>query len=181
LVLLGVLLAAVAIRGPLLSLVGEPAAGLTFAGLLLGASALARLPRGRPRPAALAAGVGVGLGLLLPGIALRALGMPALGAMVPTSTLVIYAAALLVIAPAEEVYLRGLLQPALRSHVGPGPAIAVTALAFVAIHVPVYGPVAVPLDLGVGILLGWLRERTGSTAACAVAHLVADLGAWFLP
>ncbi|HEY8739275.1 MAG TPA: CPBP family intramembrane glutamic endopeptidase, partial [Candidatus Dormibacteraeota bacterium] len=158
-----------------------PASGLAFATLLLGAAAATRPKLGRPRPAALAAGATLGLLLLLPGLWLRAAGLPIRAWFVPPVALAAYSAALLVIAPAEELYLRGVLQPALRNSLGAGPAIAVTALLFAAIHVPAYGPAAIPLDLGVGILLGWLRQRTGSTAACAVAHVVADLGAWWLP
>jgi membrane protease YdiL (CAAX protease family) len=84
------------------------------------------------------------------------------------------------VAPAEELFLRGLVQPLLRRTVGAGGAILVAAILFAAIHLPAYGWSAMPLDLGVGLLLGWLREETRSVAACITAHTLADLGSWFL-
>ncbi|MDQ6746830.1 MAG: CPBP family intramembrane metalloprotease [Candidatus Dormibacteraeota bacterium] len=176
-----VLLAAVASRALLQDAVGEPAAGLVFALLLLGVAVVARPEVGSAGPRAISAGIAVGVALLVPGLWLKFAGLPPRAWFVEPQALLLYSGALLLIAPAEELFLRGVLQPAFRSALGPGPAIVVTALLFAAIHVPAYGPAAVPLDLGVGIVLGWLRERTGSTASCALAHLVADLGAWWLP
>jgi membrane protease YdiL (CAAX protease family) len=172
---------AIAGRALLSSMLGEPVAGLGFAVALLAIALPARPHLGNLRPWPLLAGIALGLALLLPGLWLRVWGLPPRMWFIAPQALLGYSAALVVIAPAEEVFLRGLLQPALRAALGPAPAIAVVALLFAAIHVPAYGPTAVPLDLGVGILFGWLRERSGSTAACGLAHLIADLGSWWLP
>lgn len=59
-------------------------------------------------------------------------------------------------------------------------AIAVTSLAFALIHVPLYGWHVVPLDLGVGVWLAGLRLASGSVAAPAIAHALADLATWWM-
>jgi membrane protease YdiL (CAAX protease family) len=81
----------------------------------------------------------------------------------------------------EEVALRGWMQPLARQSFGPAAAIVISAMLFAAIHAPIYGWIALPLDLGVGILFGCLREYTGSVAACGLAHFVVDAGHWWLP
>jgi membrane protease YdiL (CAAX protease family) len=168
-------------RAVLFGGVGEPGAGAAFAIILLAGAVAIRPELGSRRPAALAAGAALGILMLAPGLWLQAAGLPPRAWFIPAPGLAGYSALLFLVVPAEEVYLRGLLQPIFRRALGPGAAILITALAFAAIHVAAYGLVAVPLDLGVGLLIGWLRERTRSTAACAVAHLVADLGSWWLP
>ncbi|MFN2465895.1 MAG: lysostaphin resistance A-like protein [Candidatus Dormibacteria bacterium] len=175
------LVGAVTLRSILAGTTGEPAAGLVFAIVLLAIAVVSRPAMGNSRPRALAAGIGLGLALLLPGLWLSAAGLPPRAWYVAPPSLLVYSGALLVIAPAEEVFLRGVLQPALGGAVGVTPAIVATAILFAAIHVAAYGPAAIPLDFGVGLLFGWLRERTNSTTACAAAHLVADLGSWWLP
>jgi membrane protease YdiL (CAAX protease family) len=175
------LLVAAALRALVLPPLGEPAAGLLFALVLVAAAVLASPEVGNLRPAALILGTAAGAALLLPGLWLHWAGLPSRAWFIPAPTLAGYSAALLVMVPAEELFLRGALQPTLRRALGPGAAITVTAVLFAAIHMAAYGLVAIPLDFGVGLLLGWLRERTGSTAACAIAHLVADLGSWWLP
>ena len=47
-------------------------------------------------------------------------------------------------------------------------------------HVPFYGWHVVPLDLGVGVFLAGLRLASGSVAAPAIAHIVADLATWWV-
>jgi membrane protease YdiL (CAAX protease family) len=175
------LLAAIAARALVASLLGEPVAGLAFAVVLLAIAIPARPQLGNLRPLPLVAGIALGLALLLPGLWLAVGGQPPRMWFIAPQALLGYSAALLLVVPAEEILLRGVLQPAFRASLGPAPAIVVVALLFAAIHVPAYGPAAVPLDLGVGILFGWLRERSGSTAACGLAHLIADLGSWWLP
>jgi membrane protease YdiL (CAAX protease family) len=130
----------------------------------------------------LALGTLVGLGLLLPGVALAATThlLPRSAGLPPTA-FPAWGAATAVVALAEEALLRGVLQPRIAAGLGDGGGIAACALLFAAIHVPLYGPGVLPLDLGVGLVLGWLRLRTGGVAACAVAHVIADLGGWFLP
>jgi membrane protease YdiL (CAAX protease family) len=85
-----------------------------------------------------------------------------------------------VVAVAEEVFLRGALYDAIARVTGPTAAIVVTAGAFAALHVPLYGWQVVPLDLAVGVLLGELRRRSQTPLAPAITHVGADLAAWFL-
>jgi hypothetical protein len=78
------------------------------------------------------------------------------------------------------VFLRGSVYDAVRERAGDNAAIAVGAVAFGLLHLPLYGLHAVPLDVAVGVLLGELRRVTGTAAAPAVAHVGADWAAWFL-
>ena len=84
-----------------------------------------------------------------------------------------------VVASAEEAFLRGALFRHLERY-GLGTAIVVPALGFAALHMPLYGWGAAPLDLAVGIWLGALRATTGTWTAPAVAHILADWAAWWL-
>jgi membrane protease YdiL (CAAX protease family) len=81
---------------------------------------------------------------------------------------------------AEESLLRGSLFRAIQSRASTGLAIAVTSVAFGVLHAPVYGWAVVPLDIAVGVWLGALRAVSGTVAAPAVAHAVADLAGWWL-
>jgi Type II CAAX prenyl endopeptidase Rce1-like len=60
---------------------------------------------------------------------------------------------------------------------GSGPLIAVagSALLFAAIHVPLYGVAAFPLDLGAGLLLSWQRWASGTWTVPAGTHAAANL------
>jgi len=60
-------------------------------------------------------------------------------------------------------------------------AVLAGATAFALIHLPRYGAAALPLDLGVGVLLGGLRLLSGGTGAPATAHALADLASWVIP
>lgn len=92
-----------------------------------------------------------------------------------------WGALVIAVAVSEEVLLRGVLLDAVSRAAGPVAGAAVAAVAFAALHVPLYGWGAVPLDLAVGIWLGGLRLVAGSVAAPALAHSLADLGApWLL-
>ena len=172
---------AAALRGGAPSI---PTGALFAAALLAPALAVpairARLQR-PPAPRSLVLGAALGLALLLPGAILRAAGHHTATEVLPAPLLAAWAPAVMLVAAAEEVALRAGLQPWLRSALGPGPAIVATAAVFAAIHYPLYGAAAMPLDLGVGLLIGCLREYTGSVSACWLAHAVADAGAWWLP
>jgi membrane protease YdiL (CAAX protease family) len=161
------------------------ATGIGFAGAL---AALALLmpavgPRARHLPSArvLALGAGLGIALLVPGIMLRAGGHHTPTEVLPPLLLLGWAPAVCMVAAAEEVALRAVVQPRLRAAIGPAPAIVLVAVVFALMHYPLYGAGALPLDLGVGLLIGCLREYTGSVSACMLAHAVADVGAWWLP
>ena len=54
------------------------------------------------------------------------------------------------------------------------------AIAFAALHVPLYGWHAVPLDFAVGLVLGATRLLAGTWTAPAIAHVGADLAGWWL-
>jgi membrane protease YdiL (CAAX protease family) len=91
-----------------------------------------------------------------------------------------WAAAVVVVATAEEVFLRGALYDATEAVRGPGAAIVLGAVCFALLHVPLYGWHVVPLDLAVGLVLGGLRQGAGTPAAPAITHVGADLVGWFL-
>jgi membrane protease YdiL (CAAX protease family) len=152
----------------------SPAAGLVFAGLLL---AMCVAMRTRV-PLSLSA-VGLGLGgavLLCAPVALLRGGGPLHGGRGFAS----WALVVTIVAAAEELFLRGALYDAVRDAVDERAAILVAAVAFAALHVPLYGWHVVPLDLVVGLVLGELRRASGTPAAPAVTHVGADLAAWFL-
>ncbi len=130
--------------------------------------------RGRETPFFLAAGAGVatGLVLLLPVMGAGASGRPLSGFWG-------WGAAIVVIATLEELVIRGRLQPAWTAEAGPVAGLLVSAAVFALIHLPRYGLGAMPLDFAVGLALGGLRAVTGRVAPCAIAHVIADWGAWF--
>jgi len=99
---------------------------------------------------------------------------------VPKTDFALWAVITIVVASAEELVLRGALFNALRDSTGLVVAVVVTSAAFALMHVPLYGWHVVPLDLGVGVFLAGLRLASGSVAAPAVAHVVADLATWWL-
>ena len=73
-----------------------------------------------------------------------------------------------VVAPIlEETFFRGFLQPALRNRLGQRAAILLTALVFAGAHrsLSVFLPVLV-----LGLMLGYLYEKTQSTFASAMLH-----------
>lgn len=73
-----------------------------------------------------------------------------------------------VIAPVtEELLFRGLILRALRTRYGTAPAIGLSALLFGAFHVD---PQALVFATLVGLLLGWVAVRTGSTMPSIALH-----------
>ncbi|MFN2540201.1 MAG: type II CAAX prenyl endopeptidase Rce1 family protein [Mycobacteriales bacterium] len=91
-----------------------------------------------------------------------------------------WAAAVVVVATAEEVFLRGALYDATERVWGSAAAIGLGAVCFALLHVPLYGWHVLPLDLAVGLVLGGLRQGAGTPAAPAITHVGADLVGWFL-
>lgn len=69
----------------------------------------------------------------------------------------------------EETVFRGLGYGAVRDGIGAGWAIPVTAIAFGLAHGLV---IALPVLTAFGLILGWLRRRTGSIYPCVVLHSV---------
>ena len=89
-----------------------------------------------------------------------------------------WAAMAAVVATLEETAIRGALYRRWLEEVGPVAAIGIGAAVFALIHLPRYGFSAMPLDLAVGVALGGLRAVTGRVLPCAIAHTIADWGAW---
>jgi membrane protease YdiL (CAAX protease family) len=114
--------------------------------------------------------------LCLPAAISRLTGTPAAAG----NGFLIWAIVVTIVASAEEALLRGALYDALAARAGVWAAIAVGALAFALLHVPLYGWDVVPLDAAVGVWLGMLRVVTGSLTAPAVAHVVADWAGFWL-
>jgi hypothetical protein len=102
------------------------------------------------------------------------------GIVAPTDGYPRWAFFVVIVAVAEEALLRGSMFRAIEQRSGVVAAIAVTSVAFGLLHAPVYGWGVVPLDIAVGVWLGTLRAVTGTVAAPAIAHAVADLAGWWL-
>lgn len=102
------------------------------------------------------------------------------GVVAPADGYARWAVFVVVVAVAEEALLRGSLFRAIEQRAGVAAAIAITSVAFGLLHAPVYGWGVVPLDIAVGVWLGTLRAVTGTVAAPAVAHAIADLAGWWL-
>jgi len=170
-----VLLAAV-LRAVLLP-AGDGVSTLVFGASLLGITWLDRQGRD-PRLSAGAQiervlmGVGVGLILLVPLV-----GNPLSGR--PLASFWSWAFIAAVVATLEETAIRGVLYRRWEAESGPLTAILIGAGVFALIHLPRYGVGAMPLDFAVGLALGGLRALTGSVVPSAVAHTIADWGAWF--
>jgi membrane protease YdiL (CAAX protease family) len=101
----------------------------------------------------------------------------AVSVLVSTVTLpatITAAVASTIAAVAEEAFFRRFLYGWL-SRWGPAVAILGSAVAFAAVHAPLYGVGALPIDLGAGLLLGWQRWATGTWSAPAVTHVAANL------
>jgi membrane protease YdiL (CAAX protease family) len=104
----------------------------------------------------------------------------AAGSAVPTAPGLAWVGVVSLVAVAEEMLLRGALYDQLLSWRGQNWAIGLTTVAFSLLHVPLYGWHVLVLDLAVGIWLGTLRAVSGTVAAPAIAHALADLAGWWL-
>lgn len=149
-------------------------AALAFAALLLALTAL-HPPRRGAAGRALLLGVG-GVAVLVAPVALTR-GVPAVH---PAGSYATWALLTVVVAGAEEAFLRGALFDAVQRWRSADLAVVVTAIAFALLHLPFYGASAMPLDLAVGVALGALRLAAGSWLAPAIAHAGADLVGWWL-
>lgn len=168
----GAVLVRVSIAGP--AGASSLTAALLFAALLATGAWLARAGA-RITVRGAAAGVMGGAVLVVPVLLAHGLGTTP-----PAGNYLRWAGATAVVAGAEEAYLRGALYDAVRHAHGVDAAIIVGAVAFAALHVPLYGWHAAPLDLAVGLILGGLRATTGTWTAPAIAHIGADLVGWWL-
>ena len=139
-----------------------------LAAALLGGARLARFPW---------SGVALGIAGAAALVAISLVGVPAVttGARAQEATLAWWVPLVTVVAAAEELVFRGVLFDALKVRSGDVVAVAVTAVLFAAIHVPLYGAAALPIDLCVGVFLGCLRVGSGSVTAPLIAHVLADV------
>ena len=128
----------------------------------------ARWGRGR----AIVAGIAVGALLIAPVVSGRMTGRP-------LAAFWSWALIAAVVATLEETAIRGVLYRHWREEAGTLPAIVLGAGVFALIHLWRYGLTAMPLDFAVGLALGGLRAISGRVLPCAMAHTVADWGAWF--
>jgi len=173
--LAGLVLGAALIQALLLPL-GDFTSTLVFGGCLLAICWFERGPLapesrwGRGR--AVVVGLMVGAILLAPVVTGRLSGRP-------LDAFWSWAAIAAVIATLEETAIRGALYRRWTEEAGPVAAILAGAAVFALIHLPRYGLGAMPLDAAVGLALGGLRALTGRVLPCAVAHTIADWGAWF--
>jgi len=171
----GLILGAALLRALLLP-AGDLLSTMVFAACLLGISWFERPAAtndsrwGRCR--SLVAGLMVGAVLLAPVVSGSFSARP-VGAFLP------WAAIAALVATLEETSIRGVLYRHWAGEAGTLVAIIVGAAVFALIHLPRYGLGAMPLDAAVGLALGGLRALTGRVLPCAVAHTVADWGAWF--
>ncbi|MCA1711516.1 MAG: CPBP family intramembrane metalloprotease [Actinobacteria bacterium] len=113
-------------------------AGLLFAGFLLWGAAAVRTPVPVTRRG-LVYGIAGALALCVPVL------LTWTPRRVPPDGFALWALVVSVVAVAEEVFLRGALYDAVRSRAGDNAAIALGALAFGLLHLPLYGLSAVPL------------------------------------
>ncbi len=77
-----------------------------------------------------------------------------------------------VIAPLEELFWRGVVQPSLGAGRPPLVATAIGTAAFLAFHLPTLLLPLIGAALLGGLAWGWLRERTDGLAAPVVAHAI---------
>lgn len=180
------LVAAVALATVLRAALGGAApaasvpAALVFCAILLVALPATRsVVRVRPGRLEIAVGVAGGAALVLASFA----GLPAVTAGLRTapSTLLWWLPLVAMVAASEELVLRGALFAALETSHGEVAAVAVTAVLFALVHLPLYGLGAMPIDLAVGFLLGGLRVVSGGVTAPLLAHVLADVATAWLP
>ena len=167
---------AVVVRAALAGPAGARSVGasLTFATVL---ALLAVGSRARPQLSLRIVLLGVGIAALLVLPAALHLGVRA---SLPANAFASWAVLTAFVAGAEEAFLRGALFDAVQRRHSADAAVVVAAIAFAALHVPLYGWHVVPLDFAVGLVLGATRLVAGTWTAPAIAHIGADLGGWWL-
>ena len=91
-----------------------------------------------------------------------------------------WSAVIICVAMAEEAFLRGSLFDAITKWQNTGTALVITAVLFALLHVPLYGWHVLPLDLVVGLWLGFIRVTAKSWVAAGITHTLTDLISWWL-
>jgi membrane protease YdiL (CAAX protease family) len=103
-------------------------------------------------------------------VAARLVAGPAVGSSATVAVVLVGSLA----AVAEEAFFRRFLYARLEA-AGAILAVILSAFLFAAIHVPAYGWGAFPVDLAAGVLFSWQRWVSGSWAAPASTHVLANL------
>lgn len=178
----GLILGAALLRALLLPL-GDVFSTIVFGGCLLAISwfqgrAPSQTSAGGKASAAVGTVGGVLAGLAVAAVLLAPVVSGPLSSR-PLGAFWSWAAVAALIATLEETSIRGALYRRLEGESGTVAAIVIGAAVFALIHLPRYGLSAMPLDAAVGLALGGLRALTGRIWPCAMAHTVADWGAWF--
>lgn len=138
-----------------------------YALLLVGSLAPGQVRVGSP---ALGAAPAFFLGAAAVALAWLAVRTPAIPAGAGSAALLLDTLAAL----AEEALFRRLMYGWLLRW-GPVAAVGGTAVAFALVHVPTYGWVALPIDLGAGLVLSWQRWACGRWEVPAATHALANL------
>jgi hypothetical protein len=164
-------MAALLARPLALTVVAHPVVFLVGLFLALGlAGAVWPLPAGDGPPA----GAAVAVPVLALGLAAVAGGRLLAGGPSGSPLAAAPVALNVLAAVTEEAFFRrlayGLLAPR-----GVAVAVAGSALAFAAVHLTVWGPGVLPLDLAAGLLLSWQRAASGRWAVPAATHAVANV------
>ncbi|MCS6952143.1 MAG: CPBP family intramembrane glutamic endopeptidase [Bryobacterales bacterium] len=120
-------------------------------------------------------GILVACGIVLGGLLLRTpdIDMPMKQLLSDRVSLIAVGLAAVSLGPVcEELAFRGFLLPLLVRSWGAAPGILLAAMPFAILHGPQYAWSwrHIVLILAAGAAFGWIRHRTGSTAASAVAH-----------
>jgi membrane protease YdiL (CAAX protease family) len=87
-------------------------------------------------------------------------------------SLVVAAVALVPVIVGEELVWRGVVQASLVERLGTSKGVAVAAVIYGLVHVPLGSPVLVAAALGCGLVWGALRATTGSLVPTLVSHLL---------
>ena len=119
-------------------------------------------------PFAPAAALAIGVGAFAAG---RLLGAGSLLAVAPPVVPVMLNG---LAAVTEEAFFRRLVY-GLLSPWGATVAVIGSAVAFAAVHVTVWGPAVLPLDLTAGLILSWQRAVSGRWTVPAVTHVAANV------
>jgi len=92
---------------------------------------------------------------------------------------------ILIMSPFQEFFFRGWLQPRFQDALGLGPGLIVTSISFALWHlcppfeqaqiVPIMSVSTMLLTTGMGILYGYIFQRTGNIVAPWLAHVLAGL------
>ncbi|HEX2259147.1 MAG TPA: CPBP family intramembrane glutamic endopeptidase [Actinomycetota bacterium] len=133
---------------------------------LIGVMAPVRVSGSKASPAVWLGATGLGMG---------AVGLVAgLGPSVALPVDLLGVTATLLAAVAEEAFFRRFLYGWLAPR-GAFLAVVGAAVVFAVVHLPLYGPAALPLNLAAGLVFGWQRWVSGGWSAPAATHAMANL------